>query len=151
MATFPFNIAKGRAVELATRVKNGDPAASRLYAIPLSTSVAQATAQDVDDYAALVTAGAVEITTNGWARITLAAADVTTPVPDDVNDRFDIDTIDLAWGSPTAGTTSGIVMCYASVASPTNAQLLVISHHDWVVTGDGSVATATVTGFYRAA
>lgn len=150
MANHAFNIVKGRAIELVNRVKVGDPAASRLYAIPLSTSVAQATAEDVDDFAALITAGAVEITTNGWARITIAAADITAIAPDDTNNRNDADFIDLAFGSPTAGTTSGIVICYASVASPTNAQLMPISHHDWVITGDGSAVTGTVAVFYRA-
>jgi len=151
VATHAFNIAKGRAIELTNRVKLGDPAASRLYAIPLSTSVAQGTAQDVDDFAALITAGAVEATTNGWARITLAAADITALTPDDTNDRFDADFIDLAFGAITAGTNStGIVICYASVGSPTNSQLLPLSHHDFAITADGSTVTATVNVFYRA-
>lgn len=151
MANHAFNIVKGRAIELVTRVKNGDPAASRLYAIPLSTSVAQATAEDVDDFAALITAGAVEATTNGWARITLAAADITALTPDDTNNRYDADFIDLAFGSPTAGTnTTGIVICYASVATPTNSQLMPISHHDFAITADGTAVTATVAVFYRA-
>lgn len=151
MANHAFNIVKGRALELVNRVKVGDPAASRLYAIPLSTSVAQATAEDVDDYAAYLTAGGVEATTNLWARITLAAADITSVTPDDTNNRQDGDFIDLAFGSPTAGTnTTGILVCYASVATPTNAQLTPISHHDWVITADGSAVTATVNVFYRA-
>jgi len=153
MATFtaPFNIAKGRAVEFVNRVKTGDPAASRLYAIPLSTSVAQATAIDVDDFAALLTAGAVEQTAGGWSRITLAAADITALTPDDTNDRFDADFIDLVWAGPTTGNNIvSIVICYASVATPTNAQLIPISHHDFPITADGSQVTATVAVFYRA-
>lgn len=151
MANHAFNIVKGRAVELVNRVKVGDPAAARLYAIPLSTSVAQATAEDVDDFAALITAGAVEATTNGWARITIAAADITALAPDDPNNRFDADFIDLVFGSPTAGVNvTGVVICYASVATPTNAQLIPISHHDFAITADGSAVTATVAVFYRA-
>lgn len=151
MANHAFNIVKGRAIELVNRVKVGDPAAARLYVIPLSTTVAQATAQDVDDFAALITAGAVEATTNGWARITIAAADITALTPDDVNDRYDADFIDLAFGSPTAGTnTTSLVVCYASVATPTNAQLMPISNHDFAVTADGSAVTGTVNVFYRA-
>lgn len=150
MSTHAFNIAKGRAVELGIRVKNGDPAAARLYAIPLSTSVAQATAEDVDDFAALVTAGAVELTTNGWGRVTLAAADLSAFTPDDTNNRFALDSIDISPGSPTAGTSSGIVICYASVSTPSNSQLLPISHHDWVAIADGTTLTATVTDILRA-
>ena len=153
MATFtaPFNIAKGRAIELVTRVKNGDPAASRLYVIPLSTSVAQATAIDVDDFAALITAGAVEQTAGGWSRITIAAADITALTPDDTNDRYDADFIDLVWAGPTAGNNIvSLVVCYASVVTPTNGQLLVVSHHDFPITADGSAVTGTVAVFYRA-
>jgi hypothetical protein len=136
---------------LVTRVKNGDPAAARLYVIPLSTSVAQATAEDVDDFAALITAGAVEQTAGGWSRITIAAADITALAPDDTNNRYDADFIDLVWAGPTAGNnTTGLVVCYASVATPTNAQLMPISHHDFVITADGSQVTGTVAVFYRA-
>lgn len=149
MATHAFNIVKGRAIELVNRVKVGDPAAARLYVIPLSTSVAQATAQDVDDFAALLTAGAVEVTTGNWNRKTIAAADITALAPDDVNDRYDADFIDLAWTAITANA-SGLVVCYASVATPTNAQLTPISHHDFVITQDGSDVTGTVNVFYRA-
>lgn len=154
MADHPFNIAKGRAVELANRVKAADPAAARLYVIPLSTSVAQATAEDVDDFAALITAGAVERTTGGWNRKTIAAADITTLTPDDTNNRFEVDIIDLVWTAVATGNnTTGLVVCYASVASPTNAQLLPLSHHDFAITTDGSDVQATIpaTGFYRAA
>lgn len=151
MANYAFNIAKGRVVELTNRVKSGDPAASRLYAIPLSTTPTQATGEDVDDFAALITAGAVEAATNGWARITLAAADITALVPDDTNNRFDADFIDLAFGAITAGTNSvGIVVCYASVVTPTNAQLLPMTHHDFAITADGSTVTGTVAVFFRA-
>jgi hypothetical protein len=152
MANHAFNIAKGRAIELVNRVKTGDPAASRLYVIPLSTSVAQATAEDVDDFAALITAGAVEQTAGGWARITIAAADITAVTPDDTNNRFDGDFIDLSFGAITTGNNAtGLVVCYASVATPTNGQLVPISHHDFAITADGSVVTGTVAVFYRAA
>jgi hypothetical protein len=151
MANYVFNIAKGRVAEFANRVKVGDPAASRLYAIPLSSTPSQATGEDVDDFAALITAGAVEATTNGWARITLAAADLTATTPDDTNNRMPADSIDLAFGSPTAGTnTVAVVYCYAAVATPTNAQLIPITHHDFAITADGSAVTGTVTDFFRA-
>lgn len=151
MANHAFNIAKGRAIEFATRVKNGDPAASRLYVIPLSTSVAQATAQDVADFAALITAGAVEATAGGWNRKTIAAVDITALSPDNVNDRYDADFIDLVWTAVAAGNNStGLVVCYASVATPTNAQLMPISHHDFAITTDGTDVTAQVNVFYRA-
>jgi hypothetical protein len=52
------NIAKGRWAELYNRVKLGDPAAARLYVIPISAgAVSDATLLDCDDFAAMVTAG----------------------------------------------------------------------------------------------
>lgn len=149
MASHAFNISKGRVIELANRVKVGDPAASRLYVIPLSTLVAQATAQDVDDFGALITAGAVEATTGNWNRKTIAAADITALTPDDVNDRFPADFIDLVWPGITVSIVS-LFVGYASVATPTNAQILPLSHHDFVVAQDGSQVTATVNDFYWA-
>jgi hypothetical protein len=93
----------------------------------------------------------VEQTAGGWSRKTIAAADITALTPDDTNNRFDADFIDLVWAGPTAGNNvSGLVVCYASVATPTNAQLLPLSHHDFVITADGSSVTGTVNVFYRA-
>jgi hypothetical protein len=151
MANYAFNIVKGRAVELVNRVKSGDPAASRLYVIPLSATPSQATGEDVDDFAALISAGATEQTAGGWSRITIAAADITALTPDDVNNRFDADFIDVVWAGPTTGNNvTSLVVCYASVATPTNAQLIPISHHDFAITADGSQVTGTVAVFYRA-
>lgn len=153
MADFAFNIAKGRAIELVTRVKNGDPAAARLYAIPVDVAaVTDATIKDLDDFAAIITAGVTERTTGGWARITLAAADITALSPDDVNDRYDADVIDLNFGAVTGGTAAStdVIICYASVGAPTNAQLLPVSQHDMAFTPDGSVLIDQVAVFYRA-
>jgi hypothetical protein len=56
MATLTFNIAKGRVVELHNRVKAGDPAAARLYVIPISRgAVTDAQLLDADDILATVT------------------------------------------------------------------------------------------------
>ena len=151
MADFAFNIAKGRAIELVNRVKVGDPAAARLYAIPVDVAaVTDATIKDLDDFAAIITAGVTERNANGWSRITIAAADITAISPDDTNDRQDADFIDLVWAGPTAGAVTDLIICYASVGSPTNSQLLPLSQHDFAVTPDGSQVTGTVAVFYRA-
>jgi hypothetical protein len=63
-----------------------------------------------------------ERTTGGWSRITLAAADITALAPDNTNDRYAVDTIDLSW-TPSSGAVTDIVIAYAAVGSPTNAQL----------------------------
>jgi hypothetical protein len=151
MGTLVTNIAKGRVAELHNRVKVGDPAAARLYAIPISrAAITDAQLADADDFAAMVTLGITERTTGGWNRKTLAATDLTAIAPDDVNDRMAADFIDLAWTAVTAGTVTDIVVCYASVATPTNAQLLPLTVHDFPITPDGSNVTATVADYYRA-
>lgn len=153
MATLTFNIAKGRVIELHNRVKVGDPAAARLYVIPISRgAVTDAQLLDADDFGAVVTLGATERTTNGWNRKTLAAADLSVITPDDTNDRGAVDSIDYTWTAVASGggAITDLVICYASVASPTNAQLLVMTNHDFPITPDGSDVTATVADYFRA-
>lgn len=149
MATYVFNISKGRATELANRVENGDPAAARMYVIPLSATPAQATAQDVDDFAALITAGATELTTGGWNRKTLTSTELSVTT-NDTNDRTEVDSTDLTWTAVSAGNSVALVLCYASVASPTNAQLTPVTHHDFAITADGSDVVAQITDLFRA-
>ncbi len=131
--------------------RSGDPAACRIYAIPVDrAAVTDATLKDLDDFAAIITAGVTERAATGWSRITLAAADLTAIAPDDTNDRMPTDSIDLVWAAPTAGAVTDIVYCYASVVTPTNAQLMPLTIHAFSITPDGSQVTAGVADFYRA-
>lgn len=145
MANYVFNIAKGRVGELATRVKNGDPGTSRLFLVALKTDVTQATAIDVDDFAAFVTAGGAESDNSGYAKKTLAAADIVTPAPDDAGDKFVVDINDQTWTAILAGNAwVALLVCYSSVTAPTNGQMTVMTHHDFAVTPDGSDITAQI-------
>lgn len=152
MANIIPNIALGRWAELVNRVKLGDPAAARLYVIPIAAgAVTDATLKDADDFAAMVTAGVTERTANGWNRKTIAAADLAVLTPDDVNDRMPWDIPDQSWTPTNAGdTVSDLVICYASVGSPTNGQLVPIYVGDWVVTPSGAIETVTWADFARA-
>ena len=153
MADFVFNIAKGRVVEYTNRVKAGDPAAARLYLIPVDVAaVTDATLKDVDDFAAAITAGITERAATGWNRKTVAAADISTLAPNDTSDLFAVDMIDQVWTAVTAGVVTDLILCYASVASPTNAQLLVMTQHDFPITPDGTDVTAIIAaaGFFSA-
>ena len=149
MATYVFNRAKGRVTELAERVEAGDPTNARFYVIPLSATPAQATAQDVDDFAALISAGATELTTGGWNRKTLTSTEIAVAY-NDTNDRSEVDSTDLTWTAVSSGNSVALTVCYASVASPTNAQLLVLTHHDFAITADGSDVVAQITDLFRA-
>jgi hypothetical protein len=147
---YTFNIAKGRVTELYNRVENNDPATSILSVHVLSAIPAQATAQDVDDYAALITAGAVELNTNGWNVKTLTDAELAAfPAPDDVNDRYAVPVPTFNW-TPTAGNSVAIVICYSSLAAPTNAQRIPITMHEFAVTADGNQVVVNAGDFFRA-
>lgn len=153
MADIVFNITKGRVAELYNRVKTADPSAARLYVIPISAgAVSDATALDVDTFADLVTAGVTERTANGWNRKTLAAADLASMAPDDTNNRMDIDIPDQTWTAVSTDAVTDLVICYSATASPTNAQLVPLTMHDFAVTPSGGDVTAQVAaaGFYRA-
>ncbi len=153
MADIVFNIAKGRVAELYNRVKTADPSAARLYVIPISAgAVSDATALDVDTFADLVTAGVTERTANGWNRKTLAAADLASMAPDDTNNRMDIDIPDQTWTAVSTDAVTDLVICYSATASPTNAQLVPLTLHDFAVTPSGGDVTAQIAaaGFYRA-
>lgn len=153
MSSLVPNIAKGRFAELYNRVKLGDPAAARLYVIPVArAAVTDAQLLDADDFAAIITLGVTERTANGWNRKTLAAVDLATLTPDDTNDRMPTDIADQSWTPTTpADTVSDLVIGYASVASPTNAQITPISVCTWgPITPSGAVETATFADFARA-
>lgn len=151
MSDFVFNIAKGRAAELYNRVKSADPSAARLYIIPIAAgAVTDATLRDCATFADVITAGVTELTSGGWARKTLAAADLATLAADNTNDRMPLDTADQTWTAVSTGTSTDLIFAYSATASPTNAQLVPMTQHDFAITPDGSDVTATVADFYRA-
>lgn len=151
MANFVYNISKGRVAELYNRVQTNDPAAAALYVIPVDVGVvSDPTLTDANDFAAVITAGVTERTTGGWNRKTLTDTDLTAMTPDDVNDRMPLDFGDQTWTAVTAGAVTDLIVCYASVATPTNAQLIPLTQHDFTITPDGSDVVATVADFYRA-
>lgn len=152
MGDFQFNIAKGRIVELANRVDSNDPAAACLYIIPIDAgAISDATFKDCDDFAAIISAGATERSSSGWNRKTLTDADITLAGPDDSADQRAVDFADPTW-TPTAGNVTDLVVCYSSVAAPTDGQLIPLTMHDFPITPDGSLVTGTVSasGFFVA-
>ncbi len=156
MADLVFNVAKGRVAELVNRVKTADPSAARLYVIPISAgAVTDATLRDCDTFADVITAGVTERTANGWNRKTLAAADLASgagATADDTNDRMDVDIPDPVWTAVSTDAVTDLIVCYSATASPTNAQLVPLTLHDFAVTPSGGDVTGQVAtaGFYRA-
>lgn len=154
MANFVFNIAKGRVVEFYNRVENNDPAASAIILVPLSATDTEANLQDLDDLAAVIAAAPNEAGAS-WGRKTLTDVQLAAlPAPDDVNNRYGIQVPQVTWTpGPTAGqNTVGLLACYdADTAAGTDANIIPLTHHDFVVNADGNDVVLNVGDFFRAA
>lgn len=156
MADLVFNIAKGRVAELYNRVDTNDPTNSALIILVLATSgiESDATLRDVDTVTALVAGTTNEVTNSGYARKTLTDADIVAFAPDDTNDRVDLDIPDQTWTGVAAGDGwNDLVVAYDSdTTAGTDANIVPLTLHDFVVTPDGSDITAQIAaaGFYRA-
>lgn len=156
MANQVFNIALGRVAELYNRVDLNDPANSALIIVILATAGIEADAvlKDKDDLAAVVAGTTNEVTNTNYARKVLTDADIVAFAPDDANDRVDLDIPDQTWTAVAAGDGwNDLLVCYDSdTTAGTDANIVPMTMHDFVVTPDGSDITAqiAVAGFYRA-
>lgn len=156
MADFVFNIAKGRCVQLAINVDNGSPANSRLILIPFDNNGGSTddNVKDADTVAAVeALTGVTERTANGWNRKTLTSADVTVTL-DDSGNLQSVDIPDATW-TPTVGSDTITDLCLAyddDNTTGTDANLVPLSWHDFVITPDGSLVTAQINagGAFRA-
>lgn len=153
MADLVFNIAKGKVGQYFQNVDSGSPANSRIIVVPIETTgiEADATLKDYDSLSALLAGTSNEQTTMG--RKTVAAANITLTV-DDTNDRLDIDCDDLVWVGATGAAISALIFCYdPDNTAGTDADLIPLTKHDFVVTPDGSDITAQIAaaGLFRAA
>jgi len=157
MANIVYNIALGRVVELYNRVDSNDPANSALLVVAVvAGTTSDANFKDFDTLSASLpgAGGAAEATNSGYARKVLTDADITAFAPDDTNDRMDIVIPDQTWTGVAAGSNwSDLIIAYDSdTTGGTDANIVPLTLHDFVVTPDGSDITADVgaTGFFRA-
>jgi hypothetical protein len=152
MANLTFNIAHGQVKQYYQNVDSGSPANSRIIVVPIETTgiEADATLRDHNDLSALLAGTSNEQTTMG--RKTVTAADITITV-DDTNERLDIDIADITWAGATGNAISALVFCYdPDNTVGTDADLIPLTKHDFVVTPDGSdiVAAIAAAGIFRA-
>jgi len=156
MANFVFNMGKGRVAELYNRVDTNDPANSALIIMVLATSGIETDAAliDSDSFTEVLDGTTNEVTNTGYARKTLTDADIVAFAPDDTNDRVDLDIPDQTWTAVAAGDGwNDVVIGYDNdTAAGTDANIVPLTQHDFVVTPDGSDITAQVAaaGFFRA-
>lgn len=160
MANFVFNIAKGQGVELYRRVKSNDPANSAFVVVLLASTglVSDATLKDYDTLSAVLAGASDEATNTGYARKVLTDADLAAlPAPDDTNDRYDIDIPDQTWtavANDGTGAIGKLLVCFDSdTTGGTDANIVPLTAHDFVVTPDGTNISAVINaaGFFRAA
>lgn len=156
MADFVFNIAKGRVAELYNRVQTNDPTNAALVLVVLATSglESDATLKDYDTLSAVLGGTSAEVTNTNYARIELVDTDLSAIAPDDTNDRMDLDIADQTWSAIASGDGwSKLLICYDNdTTGGTDANIIPLTAHDFVVTPDGNDINATINsaGFYRA-
>jgi len=158
MANFVFNIGKGRGVELYNRVESNDPATSALIVVLLAATGLEADAvlKDADTLAAVLAGTTNEATNVGYARKVLTDVELAPlPAPDDVADTYTVAIPNQTWAAVAAApdTIGKLLVCYdANTGAGTDADIVPITAHDFVVTPDGTdlIATFTGGGFYRA-
>lgn len=152
MGNFVFNRAKGRFVEWAERVNSNDPTNSVLVIDVLATSGVEsdATLLDKDSFSDLVS-GTTNFVTQSSIRKTIDQAGGITVTYDDTNDRVDVDVPDQTWTAvPSGDGWNDVVFGYDSDSTAgTDANILPLSQHDFVVTPDSSDITATIAVFAR--
>ncbi|MCB1723216.1 MAG: hypothetical protein KDJ39_05930 [Gammaproteobacteria bacterium] len=155
MSNIAFNIAKGRAVELHSRVVNNDPANAAIVVVLLNVTGDQdAALKDADTLAAvLALANVAEITNSGYARKVLTDADLSDFTTDDTNDRNVIDTGDLTFSGIAAGDAiTDVLFCYDSdTTGGTDANIVPLTLHDFAATPDGNDIVIQVSDYLRSA
>lgn len=155
MATYVFNIAKGRVAEFYNRVENNDPSTSALIVMVLATSglEAQSVLQDVDTFTALVAGATNEVTGTGWNRKTLTDTELASfPAPDDTNDRYAVAIPTFNWTPDAAADDASLlVIGYDSdTTGGTDANIIPLTAHDFVVSTDGNQVVVNAGDFFRA-
>ena len=155
MANGVFNIAKGKVNAYTERVATNDPANSGLVVVLLKASETDATLEDYDTLAALLT-GNTEADFTNYARKVLTDADLTAPTPDDSANNQSSDMDDQTWtsaGGTTDNTLTKMIVCYdPDTTGGDDTALIPLTHHDFAATTDGNNLNANIAaaGFYTA-
>lgn len=153
MADFVFNIAKGRIVELYSRVENNDPANSALVIVPIETDglESDATLIDADTLAAVLSGTTDEQTTMG--RKVLTDSDLASvPAPDDTSDYREVSAPNVTWTGASGNAVSCFLVCYdPDTTSGDDTEIVPLTKFDLVFTPNGLNFTLTGGAFHRAA
>jgi hypothetical protein len=153
-----MNLAKGRFAEFFNRVDQNDPTNAVIVIVLLAaTSESDATLIDYDELDALLGGSNTEATFTNYARVVLDQDDIAAVTADDTNNRIDLDIADITYssaGGAANNTLDKLLVCYDSDSTGgADTAIIVISHHDFSVTTDGTdlVAQIATAGILRAA
>lgn len=156
MADGVFNIAKGKVNEYVDRVASNDPANSALVLVVLEANEADGTLEDYDTLSALLAGSNTESAATNYARPVLTDADISASAVDDTNNRREAAIPDETLTSYGPGNaTTKLIVCYDSdTTGGTDANIVPLTHHDWVGTPNGGDVTISFTTgtdlFFRA-
>ncbi len=155
MASTPFNIALGRAVELYKRVQENDPSTSQFVIMVLKTTVADSVMIDYDTFADILAGASVEADFTNYVRKFVVDTDLAAAAQDDTDDKFNIDMPNPTWssaGGATNNTTAKIIIGYDKLGTNIDANIEPVGHYDFIATTDGNDITGNVdaAGFYSA-
>ncbi len=160
MADQVFNQAKGRVIEFYNRIVTNDPTASAFVIVLLKASESDALLIDRDDLGLILAEAAnteADFTNIGARKVQTDTELAALPAPDDGNDRYEVDMPDITWTGAGNGTNNNLLKLLITYDSDTGAgtdtNIVPCTHHDFVVTTDGSDLTAqfNALGFFRAA
>jgi hypothetical protein len=152
VSSITFNIAKGRVIELYSRVKGNDPSTSALVLVPIETSglEAEAVVIDADTLAAVIAGTTNEQTTMGKKILTDAEL-AALPTPTDASDYYEVSLPTVTWTAATGNPISRLVVCYEpNTGTSTNSTLVPLTWFDFVQTPSGSDIQMTTGVFFRA-
>lgn len=151
MADFVYNIAKGKIAEYAERVNANDPTNAALIIIPINSTEADATLQDLNDFQAIKdNANTSEVT--GFRKTIDQAGGITITV-DDTDNEVEVDMPDQTWTAVTGTAWTDLVICYDSdTTGGTDSNLIPLVQLDFALTPDGSDVTVKfhAEGFFNA-
>ena len=140
MANQIFNVSKGRINQFVENVEQDDPTGCEIVIVLLKTAEADATLIDYDTLAALLAGSNTEADFTNYARKVLTAPDMSRTVDDTANSQYST-FVDQTWtaaGGTTDNTTAKLIVCYDPLGTGVDANLIPMSHHDFVGTTDGN-------------
>lgn len=146
MTDLVFNVSVGKIRWYVQQVGVGNAA---LIAVPLENTalVGDATMRDYATLADILAGASNEQTTLGRKTITVA-----TDTVNNTADRWEGDVADLVWTTPSGNQVGAIVICFdPNTTIGTDADLVPLTKHGWVMTPEGDSLTANVADFVRAA